>query len=181
MRTVLGVAILALLTRVAVAAPPGATVPTPEQYTLSDDDRGVLADGEITSQQKIGAAIVDVMVGYGVGQAIEGRWRETGWQLAIGDAAFGSVFMLGLMAASLSHEEPCRGPGCAGPQIHTNAAMIIGLVGLGLVRTGGAIDAVVGANDHNRRVRELRARVSKAPYLSSSSGNGVVAGLDLRF
>lgn len=180
MRTALGVAILVLLTRAAAAEPPGVTVPTPQQYTLSDDDRDVLADGEITSDRKLGAAIADVMVGYGVGQAIEGRWRETGWQLAIGDAAFSSVFMVGLMAAALPHGEPrCVQPGCE-PQFHTNAAMIIGLVGLGLVRTGGAIDAVVGANDHNRRVRELRARVSKAPYLSSS-GNGVVAGLDLRF
>jgi len=180
MRTALGIAILALLTRVAGAAPPGATVPTPEQYRLSAEDMDVLADGEITSDTKIGAAIADVLVGYGVGQAMEGRWRQTGWQLAIGDAAFSSVFVVGLMAAALPHGEGrCVQPGCAG-SIHTNAAMIIGLVGLGLVRTGGAIDAVVGANSHNRRVHDLRTRVSKAPFLSSSD-NGVVAGLDLRF
>jgi hypothetical protein len=180
MRTALGVAMLVLLTRMAGAEPPGVTVPTPEQYTLSNEELGVLADGEITPEKKIGAVIADVVVGYGVGQAIEGRWRETGWQLAIGDTAFSGVFMVGLMAAALPHGPGCHEPGCAGTQIHTNAAMIIGLVGLGLVRTAGAIDAVVGANDHNRRVRELRARVSKAPFVSSS-GNGVVAGLDLRF
>ena len=50
-----------------------------------------------------------------------------------------------------------------------------------ILTDGGAIDAVVGANDHNRRVRELRARVSKmSPYLTRS-GDGAVAGIDLRF
>jgi hypothetical protein len=163
----------------AIASPPGDVTPTPS-LKLHDDELQLLAEGEISTDQKVAAAITDVMVGFGVGQAIEGRWLDTGWELALGDATFGTVFMAGLLAASLPQGPGCHEPSCRG-QIHTNAAMIVGLVGLGLVRTGGAIDAVVGANDHNRRVRQLRARVSQmSPYLTRS-GDGAVAGIDLRF
>jgi hypothetical protein len=178
MRTLIVIGVFATSAS-ALAGPPGEVAPTPS-LQLRGDELQLLAEGEITTDQKVAAAITDVMVGFGVGQAIEGRWRDTGWELALGDAAFGTVFMAGLMAASLPDGPRCHDPSCQG-QIHVNPAMIIGLVGLGLVRTGGAIDAVVGANDHNRRVRELRARVSTmSPYLTRS-GDGAVAGIDLRF
>jgi hypothetical protein len=100
------VALLVLGSAVAQAQP--ARVPPAYAYKpqLTDDDRDVLARGEITNDQQIGGGVVALMFGFGTGQAVEGRWRDTGWMFTLGDTVAGAALMAGIISTIGG------GPGC---------------------------------------------------------------------
>src|SRR6478735_7677733 len=60
--------------------PNGGYAPPPQGYVpvqLSRDDAELLQKGEITDTQHAGGVVANVLFGFGVGQAIQGRYGDT--------------------------------------------------------------------------------------------------------
>ncbi|HEY1548309.1 MAG TPA: hypothetical protein VGG28_10830 [Kofleriaceae bacterium] len=129
------------------AAQPGMVPPASAyQPASTSDDREVPNVG--------GAMVGDALVGFGLGQAIEGRWGETGWIFTFGETIATGVFFDGLARMSCtyapSHIREC-GDG--------NGLALGGAIALTVLRVAGFIDTSVGPLRHNARVRAIRARL----------------------
>ena len=158
----------------------------PYPVALSEDDRRILAIGEITEGQQFIGGVANFFVGFGVGQAIQGRWTDTGWIFTLGEGASLAVAMVGLVQLIECDVEfdGCNDDGPAG-------TLLVGLVGYTVFHVWSIIDAVAAPPGHNRRLREIRTRMGYqpqyygrrfVPYLTPPrDGNGVVGGLALRF
>lgn len=173
--------------------PPPAAPPPPHQYqpgyaypvALSAEEHELLLQGEISSGAHFGGGVAAFFVGFGLGQAVQGRWADTGWIFTLGDAAAVTVFTVGLVRTfedctdDFGNEEDC---GSNGPTL-----MVVGLLGGLAIRTWEIVDAISGPNDHNRRVRDLKYRmgipvqVGVEPYVTRTRDGGATAGLTLRF
>jgi hypothetical protein len=154
--------VIAMLACRLAAAQPG-NVPPAYAYQPSPDDRELLASGEIPHVG--GAMVADAFVGFGLGQAIEGRWSETGWIFTFGETIATAVFFDGLA------QTICTGPSPrCGNNSNANGLALGGALALTVLRVWGFIDTSVVPLRHNARLRELRAR------LEPSTG-----GLALRF
>jgi hypothetical protein len=180
------VCIVSLLAASVAHAQPGMQSP----LVLTDDDADLLEHGEISNEAHIGGGIGALLFGFGIGQAVQGRWSRDGWMFTLGDSAAGGVFMVGLVQTIAT----CFGePG--GPSHRcsedTSPMMWGGLIALGVLRVWQTADAFGVPPRHNERVRALRQRLglpppmpsySAAPYVApAGQGGGGVAGLALHF
>jgi hypothetical protein len=188
---VLGILSLATGTAGAQAAPrpdPAPLSPSPQHLQLSADEQELLARGEISAAEHIGGGIAGALVGFGLGQALQGRWTERGWLFTLGDtAAAVAVFWGGTRIAS--HCPAGEASGCDDPGV---ALAIGGALTLSALRIWQTLDAAIVPVAHNRRVRELRTRderQSTAPghavvqpwILPARGGDGLMGGVCLRF
>ncbi|MBA3499447.1 MAG: hypothetical protein M4D80_38270 [Myxococcota bacterium] len=210
MRMVAALAALLVISGVAYAqpgndAPPPPTYPPqpqqqpgypppPQQYQpgygyqvpLTPEEHELLMDGEISSGQHIGGGVAALFLGFGVGQAVQGRWSDTGWIFTLGEAASFAVLIGGMVRTfddcQLDGQDNCDHSD--GPPL-----MIAGLIGFTVFRIWEIVDAFGGPTDHNRRVRELKFRMGVPvrvgdrfmPYVNKTRDGGGVAGLQLRF
>jgi hypothetical protein len=169
--------------------------PPPHQYQpgyhypaqLTPEEHELLMDGEITAGQHFGGGLAALFLGFGSGQAIQGRWSDTGWIFTLGEAASFAVLIGGLVRTiddcSLDSEDSCDDNSDGPPLI------IAGVIGFTVFRIWEIVDAFSGPNDHNRRVRELKFRMGVPvrvgdrfmPYLNKTRDGGAVGGLQLRF
>jgi len=152
---------------------------SPEQLTV--DDQALLAHGYISTGQQIGGGLTAMMFGFGLGQAVEGRWSDTGWIFTLGDSAATLAFTVGLFSAIECTNLSCPNAG------RGFLLMALGAGGGAVLRLWGTVDAVIGPQLHNRRVRDLRARLGYpyaqlSPYVAPPrDGAGAVGGLAWRF
>ncbi|MCX5741154.1 MAG: hypothetical protein NT062_01505, partial [Proteobacteria bacterium] len=145
-----------------------------------------LAQGEITDGQMLGGAAVAFFVGFGTGQAVQGRWSESGWMFALGEVATLTLMVYGVAQVlddcfrtdvSCNQSNDARG----------ETALIVGAVGFGVLRVWEIVDALSAPSSHNARVRELRIRTGQQPTyygmkpFVSPKGDGLAAGLSWRF
>ena len=157
---------------------PGQWHPPPQSgyHLLTPEERELLARGEIGPGAHIVGGLVGTMFGFGTGQAVQGRFGDTGWIFLVGEA--GSIVLLAAALASCGND--------CDDQAAWIAAGAIGLVGF---RLWELIDVWAGPASHNRRVQHARARAYGgyhygafvAPTLSDGGVSGGVAGLTLRF
>jgi len=184
------IALFALLVARVASAQPSLTQPMwpppPPQLVLSEDDRELLARGEIDGTQTALGVGGAVFIGLGVGQAIEGRWSDTGWIFTFGEPAAMVVAVVGL-ASSFSCDGGPNQSHC-GNQHSAEALAIGGLIGLVGLRVWEIGDSYFGPMRRNDRVRDLRLRlgyglppmVRLTPF-AAPVRDGAVAGLSLRF
>ncbi len=168
--------------------PPQGYAPPPQNYVpvqLSADDQELLQKGEISDGQHVGGAVVSLFFGFGIGQAVQGRYGETGWIFTIGEIASITALFVGLGQA---FDDCFEGDNtCNDNQGET--LMIGGLVGLLVFRVWEVVDAFSGPPKHNRKVRELRMRLGMpqpmftkvVPYVNTNRDGGGTAGFVLRF
>lgn len=168
--------------------------PPPHQYQpgyaypaqLTPEEHELLLDGEISSGAHIGGGVAALFLGFGSGQAIQGRWSDTGWIFTVGEAA-SIAAMIGGVVRTVDDCDTVDETDCDhsdGP-----ALIVVGLVGLTVFRVWEIVDAFSGPADHNRRVRELKWRMGIpvqvgnkwSPYLNKNRDGGASAGLQLRF
>jgi len=169
--------------------PPGPGVPPPYGYApiqLTPEEHELLLDGEIGEGAHIAGVVANFFIGFGVGQAIQGRFGDTGWIFALGEAASFVVFIIGIgklaQDCGFDERDDCDDSSGAG-------LAIAGAVGLGVFHIWGLIDSIAGPSRHNRRVRDLRMRMGQPmyyqgrlePYLHKSRDGGGFAGMTLRF
>jgi hypothetical protein len=174
---------LALVAGVATAQP-GQTVPSPSAYQpqLTDDERDLLAKGEISDRRYTSGALASFFVGFGIGQALEGRWSDTGYIFTLGETASAVALIYGL-DRTLHCFEGCSNDG--------SRWIIGGTFFLGAFRVVEIVDALIAPPRHNQRVRELRSRLGypshdvfygfKPLLTPPKNGDGAVAGFELRF
>lgn len=170
--------------------PPPGYVPAPYQYMpvqLNAEDQQLLAEGEISEGAHVGGVVANVFLGFGVGQAVQGRWSDTGWIFTLGEAASITALFVGLgqaiddcFASDVSCNDSNSGEGL----------MIAGLIGYLGFRVWSIADAVSGPSKHNRKVRELKMRLGipqpmygqkLVPYVHKSRDGGGTAGLSFSF
>ena len=152
---------------------------------LSTEDQELIVDGEIGPVAHIGGGLVATFVGFGVGQAVQGRWLDRGWIFTLGETTG-----LGLMIYGLGKSaESCvsaDGSECGSSGLGFVAGGAIALTGFHLWEM---VDAFVAPIGHNRRVRAAKLRAGVNPMYSSvtpyvvppSTGDGAIGGLSMRF
>jgi hypothetical protein len=156
----------------------------PVQLTL--DERYLLERGFISDGEWIGGGFANIFFGFGIGQAIQGRWSERGWIFTLGQGAFSVAFMYGFIRwFGDCFESNCNNDDRA------FELMLVGGLGAAVFYTWGAIDAFAVPPEHNRRVRDLRMRLGMpvpayatvSPYLTAPKGDtsGAVGGVTFRF
>jgi hypothetical protein len=162
----------------AAAAQPGQTAPAPARLgLLGDEEREILARGEIGTGEHVAGGLVGTVVGFGLGHAIQGRFLERGWIFAAGEGvAAGMILTYAVQCANTSGEERCedhRGWFAGG--------MILAIA----FRGWQIVDAWYGPAVHNGRVRQIRWRAGLPPVgfhlAPAAAGAGGTAGLTLRF
>lgn len=163
-----------------------------QQVQLTVDDQWLLSRGYITPGEHIGGGVVSLFFGFGVGQAVQGRWSQKGYIFTVGElASFGAMIygMTTLFGAchgndDLYYEETCD----RSAERRGATLMIGGLLSYSVFRIWGIVDAFAGPSEHNRQLRTLRGRlgyqdayVKVRPYVAPAGDNGGVAGVSLRF
>jgi hypothetical protein len=199
MRTIVVVAMLAAVASTA-RAQPGNPPPPPPVYApspppppaygypqqpvgLTADEQRILARGEISEGEHFGGVLVGFFLGFGSGQAIQGRWSDTGWIFTVGEAASIAAILVGVDDIfDDCIDDNCNNDGNGG-------LFAIGIIGLVGFRVWEIVDSVAGPSSHNRRLREIHMRLgysqpgyySVAPFVAPTHGGGGVAGLTFRF
>jgi hypothetical protein len=188
MRIALTLLVLAFAARTVHAQAPGMTMSfdrPPPLPVLSAEDRQILEDGEVSDGQWIGGVAASIGLGFGIGQAIEGRWRDTGWIFTLGESA-SFVTMIVSLSAAIGECWDCS---AAETHRQDQAAdvffgSLIVFAGLHIWEIG---DAAIAPAEHNERYHAMRARhpemYSVMPYVvpSRSGSGGGFAGVSLRF
>ncbi len=146
--------IVAIACRLAAAQPGNVPPAYAYQPALTSDDRELLASGEIPNVG--GAMVADAFVGFGLGQAIEGRWGETGWIFTFGETIATAVFFDGLVRTFDCGPTPSLGVRRCPSD---NGLALGGAIALTVLRVWGIVDTTVGPVHHNARLRALRARL----------------------
>ena len=170
-------------------------MPPPYAYQPpTEDEAEMMRAGYIEPMRAGIGGVVAIFVGFGLGQAVEGRWHDTGWIFSLGEGASIAAIIggaIGLVTPS------CNGDTCLDNNNNnhdaTAAAFLVGGV---LAYTGlhiwEIVDAFVGPASYNEQVHALRRRYGYpdyrpyahiTPYLSRPQGTdgGMTAGLSLRF
>src|SRR5689334_6547254 len=140
------------------AAQPGQTpaqLPPPYQYQppppppmLTLDERHLLEDGEISDGRYVGGGLLSIFPGFGVGQAVQGRWSDRGWIFTLGETA-----AFGLMVYGISQDDcflalyDCHDDGDDGA-----GEFVTGLLAFTGFRIWEIIDAWAVPPMHNARV-----------------------------
>jgi hypothetical protein len=193
MRTLLAVVVLVVGARAAAAQPgvtqsypPPAYAYQPRQITITTEEQDLLDRGEITDGQQIGGGLAALFFGLGVGQAVEGRWRDTGWIFSFGEPLAIGVAIAGMVDSV----ERCPLDGrCNRPSSRATTMILGGLLAFTGLHVWEVVDAFVAPARHNRKLRALRERLGYPPpgqyilrpYLAPAGGQGGVAGLSIGF
>jgi hypothetical protein len=157
-------------------AQPGVISPPP---ALTPDEQALLARGEISPERHVLGSVGAGLLGLGIGQAIQGRWRARGWIFTLGErAGFGMI-----VAASIESDLDVT---------LVNALAIGGWVSFVGLHVWEVTDAIVVPGRHNRRVRDLRVKagfpMSASPLRFDEGrgrarelGSGAIVELSFRY
>lgn len=161
--------------------------PQPYLYppqALTPAEQKLLAEGEISLGAHAGGVALNWFFGFGIGQAVQGRWNQTGWMFTLGEAAGIGLVVAGFARLDFScdsSETSCNNDGAG-------ALIAGGFIGYLVVHAWSIVDAAMGPADHNRKVRNLKRRLGMSveasriiPYATPAQGGGGTAGLVLRF
>jgi hypothetical protein len=169
--------------------PPPQSYGAPPPAGLTAEEQELLRRGEISDAAHAGGGILSLFFGFGTGQAVQGRWGDTGWIFTLGEVG---SFALIIYGAERSADYDCPDPSCeddpgVGP-------IVVGAIGLVVFRVWEIVDAFAGPANHNRKVRNLRMRLGMPPdgyyygkvepYVTpvgAGGDDGAVAGIRLRF
>ena len=157
--------------------------PQQVQLQLTPEDQDTLAIGYISDGQYLGGGLASLFLGFGIGQAVEGRWHDTGWIFTLGEPVAFGVTMYGLIESLNCFDSAAGSCSSAG-----GTAIAVGLIGLAGLRIWEIIDAFVAPPRHNERFQALQQRLGNpqpfygaVPFVMPSTGGGAVAGFALRF
>jgi hypothetical protein len=166
---------------------------------LTSEEWNLLDEGEIGQGRHFAGFLLSLSPGFGLGQAVQGRWSERGWIFTFGEAAGIALAVYGAnyvehpcdtpdmeargTTAHLSAPSPCGG----GLDRDTLWMVYAGLGTYAVLHLWEIVDSLSGPVEHNRQVRALRRRaglsgqVVVAPFLVPSHEGGAMAGLSARF
>ncbi|MFT3699752.1 MAG: hypothetical protein QM831_41780 [Kofleriaceae bacterium] len=151
---------------------------TPPQYApqLTTDDLEAIHDGYISQVQVGVGAGAAIFLGFGVGQAVEGRWLKTGWIMTVGETASLMTFLVAIAPSFGDCFDDCRRTS------QTRAVLGLGSLAIfGGLRIWEVVDSISGPMQQNRRYLAARARHPDFYVNPVSQGDGAVVGLAMRF
>jgi len=128
------------------------------QPTLTEEEADIVAHGEISVGKWITGGVLASTIGFGIGQAAQGRWRYTGWIFTAGEG--GSVLAVGYAGIDMLLNSDHRGKSDFQPYV-----LFGGLILFGGLKIWDGIDGWVGPPRHNRRYRELLEKSGRKPSL----------------
>lgn len=158
----------------------------PRPVQLTAEEAEILQRGPISDGAHIGGGLVSLFFGFGVGQAVQGRWSDTGWIFTVGELGSGALMIYGmtqLFEDCFGYEETSCDDNGGG------TALVVGALALTGFRIWEVVDAFSGPSSHNARYKSVQMRMNgfaPAPqwglYLSPSMDRRAsVAGLSLSF
>ncbi len=171
-------------------APPAYAYQPPAQVEITPDEQRMLERGEISNGRIITGGVIAITIGYGIGQAVEGRWGDTGWVFSIGETAATVGFFAGFARIVSDNTTKCVRDSCT--ESNNGAGLFIGsAIALTVLHIWESVDAFAGPHNYNEKLARLRARLGMPPPVVSrrivpfvappDSGAGTVAGVALRF
>jgi hypothetical protein len=169
--------------------------PQPMRVQLTVDEQWLLSRGYISDGEHIGGGIASLFIGFGVGQAVQGRWGQKGYIFTIGElASFGAMIwgMVDLVSAcNDGYNDPYADYSCNESQERRGATLMIGgALAISAFRIWEIVDAFAGPSEHNRRLHDLHMRLGirdsyvqhVRPYVApTGDGGGALAGVAMRF
>lgn len=169
------------------APQPYAYQPRPVQVQLTADEADILRRGPITDGAHIGGGVVSLMVGFGVGQAIQGRWSDTGWIFTVGEIGSTALIIYGFTRVFGDCFETDGNGACADSN-SGGTALLVGALALTGFRIWEVVDAFAGPASYNRRYKDIQMRASGyAPpqwgiySARSMDRQATITGLELKF
>lgn len=157
----------------------------PYYHLLSFEERQLLHDGKISQGQVVGGGLMALFLGFGTGQAVQGRWSTMGWKFALAEGAGITAMIIGI-SSSLSHDSH-QGSGSNSDEGVT--LLIGGLLTYSIAHLWEIVDAFAAPASHNRRYNQVKWKAYGQPYAphyslfiapNNDSGGGV-AGLKMSF
>lgn len=146
--------------------------------SLSERERKILQIGEITpTRYVVGGILGTYPLGFGIGQAIQGRYLDTGWIFTVGEAASIVLMVSGVRDCwQGSYYESCNDGG----------AIVAGAIGFIAFKVWEIVDLWAVPPEHNRRYREIRSRMGEDqitfhPALLPIASGGAMLGLRITF
>jgi hypothetical protein len=159
-------------------AQPGLT-PVRPRVSLTDEERELIARGEISEGERLGGAFVGIWLGFGIGHAVQGRYGERGWLFTLTDLA-GAGLVTAAVATCFQLSFGSDRPASA--DCGESGLFIAALAFLVGSRLWQGADLVKEPRRHNERVRRAREKAAwafgAAPTLDGSGGQ---IGFALRF
>lgn len=127
---------------------------------MSEEDQKIYNRGEIADGAYISGGVIGTVFGFGIGQAIQGRFSDKGWYFTAGELASLAVFSAGTTACLLSfHIEDCANS--------LTVAYLGAFAYLGF-RIWETIDVWATPPELNQRYRRLREEMADKKTLSFS-------------
>jgi hypothetical protein len=137
-------------------ATPGTKI---DYANLSADEREVLDNGRISKGQYIAGGIVGTVVGFGLGQAIEGRYMPLGLVFTLGE--IGSAFLLASgLANCVDNSVFNYSASSTRNACDNNSAFTVGLIGLVGLHIWEIVDVWASPVKINNRYDRLRAHTN---------------------
>jgi|GEM_PF-1549762 len=170
------------------APQPYAYQPRPVQVQLTADEADILRRGPITDGAHIGGGLISLMFGFGVGQAVQGRWGDTGWIFTVGEIGSGALMIYGIsrVFGDCFEYDQYGNEYCESSSGTT--AIIVGALALTGFRIWEVVDAFAGPSSYNRRYKDIQMRASGyAPQqwgiysARSMDRQATITGLELKF
>jgi hypothetical protein len=128
------------------------------QPTLTEEEADIVAHGEISVGKWITGGVLASTIGFGIGQAAQGRWRYTGWIFTVGEG--GAAVAVGYAGIDMLLNSSHRGKDDFQPYV-----LMGGLILFGGLKIWDGIDGWIGPPRHNKRYRELLERSGHKPGL----------------
>jgi len=175
--------------------PYGYAAQPPMNVQLTVDEQWLLQRGFITDGEHLGGGLAALFVGFGVGQAVQGRWSRKGYIFTIGEGVSIAVMFYGVFSfvdrcAAADADPSASDTACDRALSRGFGLMLGGMLALSVFRVWETVDAFVAPPQHNRELLELRTRLGMPtpmytrarPYLGPTpDGAGGMAGVSLRF
>jgi hypothetical protein len=171
-------------------APPAYQYQPPPQVAITAEEAALLQRGEIDDGSHLLGIAASVFVGFGAGQAVEGRWHTKGYIFTFGEMIAVTALIAGIL--DVSEAERAGGGGLESRREDRGTALLVGgLIGFGGLRLWEMGDAIIAPSTHNLRVRELRERIGPnqpvivgshvTPYVGHAHDGGTTAGIAFHF
>lgn len=169
------------------APQPYAYQPQP-QVQLTAEESEILNRGPINDGAHIGGGLIALFFGLGVGQAVQGRWSDTGWIFTVGEIGSGALMIWGITQVFDDCWDYNTETACDGGSNSGGTAIIVGALALTGFRIWEVVDAFAGPASHNRRYKDIQMRANGyAPprwgiySARSMDRQATVTGLELKF
>jgi len=123
--------------------------------SLSPEDLAVFKRGYISGSRYVLGGVLASAVGFGVGQAITGNYRKSGWVFTAADTLAITMMMRGVMRETADEIRERK--------YEESSTYIAGTVLLVVSRALGSVDAWVRPARHNTRYRKIYDQLKQEP------------------